>query len=847
MKVPLRWLKEYVDIDDIPLEELVRRLTFAGLEVAKVRYVGVPEPGGASGREPHLAWDREKLLVGAITEVRPHPNADRLVIAVVEYGGPEPEYCVTGAPNLFEYQGKGPLPQPLKAVLALEGAVVFDGHKNDGSLMKLRGRKIRGIYNRSMVCSERELGISDEHEGIIILDPDAPTGMPLQDYMGDIVLDLDLTPNMARCWSIVGVAREVAALFGRELRMPPDDFSPTGPPIEGQAAIRIEKPDLNPRFMLGLLRGVKIGPSPYWMQYRLRLAGMRPINNIVDSTNYVMLELGEPLHAFDYDTLYRRAGGKPPTIITRLPKPGEKLTTLDGEERELDPFTILVCDTAGPLSLAGIMGGLESEVEDTTTNVLLEAASWDFISIRRTMKAQKIDSEAAARFSRGVHPAIAERGLRRCLMLMQQTAGGEIASGVLDEYPRPAPTVEVDLPVGSVGRLLGVDFTAEQIVELLSGLEFRCEVKGDVIHVTVPDHRMDIGSGLIGQFDLIEEIARLYGYDRFEGTQIADELPPQRGNIVLERTEMVRDALVRAGLQEIITYRLTTPEREALLTPPGARSDWPDVEYVRLANPISRDKVVMRHTLLAGMLDVAASNLRYREHVAFFEVGKVFIPCDAPLPDEPLRLGIVMRGPRRPESWLGRPDDDASPMDFYDLKGVIESLVEQLHLPEVTYRPSEHSSFHPGRAAELNVSGRNVGVFGELHPLVCKAFDLGDMPVLAGEFDLETLIGLIPATYKMKPISRYEAIRQDIALIVDEAVPAAEVEAVIWEAGGQLLRGVRLFDVYRGDPIPPGKKNLAYTLMYQSYERTLTTKKASKVHAKIAKALERRLGAKIRA
>ncbi|MBN1562381.1 MAG: phenylalanine--tRNA ligase subunit beta, partial [Anaerolineae bacterium] len=659
MKVPISWLKDYVDIT-ISIEELAERLTLAGLEVGSIDYIGIPqgEPPEGINLPPsdHLVWDRQKIVLGAITEVKAHPDADRLVIAVVDYGGDELEECVTGAPNLFDYKGQGVLDPPLLSPFAHEGAEVIDGHADDGSRMILKGRKLRGVYNKSMVCSEKELGISDSHEGIMLLDWDEfghlPPGTPMQDVLGDAVFDIDMLPNIARCYNIVGVAREVAALTGQALRLPSFDVVAEGPPIDDTVVkIDIREPALNPRFTFALIRDVEMRDSPQWMQRRLKLCGMRPINNMVDCTNYVMLELGQPLHAFDYDVLLDRVDGATPTVITRLPDPGEHLLTLDGADHALDEWNILVADTEGSLSIGGVMGGLESEIWDpatmgepldatgvempdegeqvvgkaaiqrpATSTVLLEAAAWNFINIRRTMQSQKMDSEAGMRFSRGVHPEMAPRGLLRCIELMRQTGGGVVSQGWIDEYPHPAPVVEVDLPVSEVDRLLGFEIPQDEIVAILRGLEFEVEENGDTLHVTVPDHRMDIGTGTTGQADLIEEIARIYGYDRIPITVIADMLPKQRSNTALDREEALRDALVRAGLREIVTYRFTTPEAESRLTPEGVASHLPDAPYVELANPIAADKTVLRHTMLGSILEIAVSNARHTDRQQLFEI-----------------------------------------------------------------------------------------------------------------------------------------------------------------------------------------------------------------------------------
>ena len=406
MELVYSWLKEYVDID-VSLTALGNALTMLGMEVEDVRLVGLPKPEDkTAGITFHgLEWERSKFVVARVDEVMPHPNADRLVLCRL-FDGEKEIVVLTGAPNLYEFKGTGPLAKPLKVAYAREGARLYDGHKPGQELTTLKRMTIRGVDSFSMICSEKELGISDEHEGVMLLDSDAPEGMPLTEYMGDAVFSLALMPNMIHCSSVIGIAREVAAYFNLPLRLPDTTLPSTGQPITGKAGIQITNPDLNPRFVIGLLTGAKAQPSPYRVQYRLRLAGMRPINSTVDATNYVMLESGQPLHAFDYDVLLKRAGGKAPTIITRTAEKGESLTTLDGAPHKLDDFTELVCDTAGALSIAGVMGGQESEISDGTQNILLEGAAWNFINIRRTVASQRMHSEAAFRFARNVHPAL---------------------------------------------------------------------------------------------------------------------------------------------------------------------------------------------------------------------------------------------------------------------------------------------------------------------------------------------------------------------------------------------------------------------------------------------------------
>lgn len=855
MLVPLSWLKEFVDID-IPVELLAEKLTVAGLEVAHLNYIGLPQQTVEGVRWPvsdHLVWSREHLVLGAVREVKPHPDADRLVLAMVDFGGDELEQCVTGAPNLFQYRRQGEINPPVWTVLALEGAEVWDGHSDEPKRMILKGRNLRGVFNKSMVCSAKELGMGEDHDGIILLHDqprDAngnpyPAGTPAQDVFGDVILDIELTPNLARCFSVLGVAREIAALLGREIREPSYDFIAQGEPILGHAQIEIRESDVNPRFTLALLRDTTIKPAPEWMQHRLRLVGQRPINNIVDVTNYITLEIGQPLHAFDYDKLKARAGGNAPTIITRYPQQGETLTTLDGIERKLDAHNILVSDTAGALSLGGIIGGAETEISDETKNVLLEAASWDLINIRRTIQSQKVYTDAGTRFSRGVHPSQALLGVQRGIELMRQSGGGAIAEGIIDNYPNPPEPLTIELHASEVERLLGVQFGVESIADYLTRLQFSVTIRGEILYVSVPAHRMDISADpVVGQADLIEEIARIYGYDNIPTTIMNDAMPPQWENVALAQEERTRDLLTELGLREIISYRFTTPEREKLLVT-GGEAPWQKFGYVELENPISSDKTVLRHSLLTSLLESAVNNQRFNESQQVFEIGAVYFKKeDEKLPVEPRRLGILISGAREISDWTGA--SKTGNFDFYDLKGVIEGLVQGLHVPNVSYASATHPSFHPGRSAVLKSGKKVIGTFGELHPLVARNFDLKVSPLVA-ELDLDALLNASQRAFTVRSLPITPAIYEDIALIVPEETPAEEVYAVIVSAGGDVLKDVTLFDVYRGKSIPEGTKSLAYSLTYQTDERTLNDKDAAQIRTKIVKSAEKRLGAKLRA
>jgi phenylalanyl-tRNA synthetase beta chain len=851
VKVPLSWLKDYVDIP-VSIKELAERLTLAGLDVETIEYIGRP---GAD-----LPWDAEKIVVGELRAVHYHPNADRLVLAEVEYGGPETEVVVAGPPSLLEMRGQSDL--HLKVAFAMEGTHLYDGHAEGRQVMKLKKVKIRGVPSRAMVCSEKELGLSDDHEEIIYLPDDAPVGMPLVEYLGDVVLEFDIKGPFAHLQSVFGIAREVAALLGVPLRRDVLEVLGQHPaeliPAPDFILLEIADSDLCPRYSAAFIQGVNVGPSPFWMQMRLRRAGMRPINNIVDITNYVMLELGQPLHAFDYHLLRPRPalslalsvvegdaegpGDDRPAIIVRRARPGEQMATLDGELRTFDGEMLLITDGGGPVAVAGVMGGLESEVTEETTDVLLEAANFHFLNVRRTSRLLGLTSDASQRFGRQVDPELTVKVAARAAHLMAELGGGTVVPAIGDLYPGRQPQRVIEFDIAYATRALGVEIPTDDIVRILTSLEFQVTRSSSTrLLVTIPFHRLDVTRPV----DLVEEVGRIWGYDRFPTTLLRDELPPQRANPRLEGAERVRDLLVGCGLDEVITYSLVNIEDGGKLQPfpplqaGGARGG------LHVLNPLSAERAHLRQTLLPSLLHTTRENLRFLDRVAIFEIGAVYLPVEGQtLPDEPLRLGMVMTGPREARSWLG--GQDSAPMSFYDLKGVVETLLARLGL-KGTFEQSDHPAFHPGRCAQLRLGGGVVGMMGELHPGVREAFDLPAQPVCALEFDLEALLTRLGVARTMQPISRFPAVVQDVALIVDEDLPAQKVQEAIVEAGGSLLRRVELFDLYRGEQIPSGKKSLAYSLTYQADDRTLTDAEVAQVQERIVRRLAEELGAELRA
>ena len=848
MRVPLSWLKEFVDIT-LPVDELAERLTLAGLEVGHIDYIGVAMPASVKMKKQlkaddiitgngHIAWERDKIFVGEVISVEKHPDADRLTLVTIAYGAEEPLTVVTGAPNLK------PGDSGQKVAFATAGARLIDAYADTFKVRKLKPGKIRGILSQGMVCSERELGISEEHEGIIILPEDAPVGAPLADYLGDVVFDIDITPNMIRISSIIGVAREVAAITGAPLHVAMPTWETSAPAASQYADVEIIDDDLCYRYTASIIRQVHTAPSPFWMQHRLKLVGQRPINNLVDATNYTMFEWGKPVHAFDYDKLLARAqsiGQEKVKIIIRRAQPGETITTLDGENRLLDGDTLLICDEVGPVALGGVMGGLETEVSDKTQNILLESATFNFINIRQTAKKLKLPSEAAYRFSRGVPSELDPVGNIRCAQLMADLGGGNIAQGLVDDYPRQQEVVEVPVTVQDVQRWLGIDLSLDDIAALLHRLEFDTRIEGETLWSTVPWYRLDVSITA----DLLEEIARIYGYDNLPETLLKDELPPQRHNWAWELEERIRDILVAAGLQETINYTMTSVENyRKMFSAHPDKAPGPEM-FVTLANPLSQDRNVLRRCLGVSGLENLQRNLRYTDRMSTFELGLGYRPeaGDGTLPAEVRMLNIALTGPRDPGNWLHR---DESPMDFYDMKGVLEALFDRLGASDaITYR-AERAPLYGPKVAAIYLNETKLGNFGEIHPKVREAFDLPQQPVVMMGMHIDALIPYIQTKKKLHPISTFPAVKEDIALLVDETIPAGEVLALIRQTAGANLNAIELFDVYRGEPIPAGKKSLAFSLTFQSPTKTLTDKDTAKLRKKIVGRLRREIGAELR-
>ena len=807
MKVPISWLEEYVPIT-VPLEDLAHRLTMAGTEVDSIEQTG----------------SYDGVVVGLAKEVGPHPNADRLRLVQVD-NGTETLEVVCGAPNVATGQ---------KIAFAGIGTVLTDAHT--GEERKLRKSKIRGVTSNGMVCSERELGMSDEHEGILVLPEDAPVGTPLGEYLGETIFDLELTPNRPDCLAVLGVAREVAALTGETATPPSIEYPEDGPDIATLATVEIEDPDLCRRYTATLIQGVTIGPSPDWLADRLRAIGERPINNVVDITNYVMFEMGQPLHSFDFGSL---SEGR---VVVRRARPGETLLTLDGETRELTSDNLMITDAGRPIGLGGIIGGTESGITDDTKSVLLEAANFDGSNNRRTASKFGIRTEATIRFEKGLRPELAEYAVRRATKLILEIAGGTVASGMIDEWPDHAGSVQpVVLPVSGIERLLGVSYESEVVLSTFERLGMEVVSGNGTYTVTPPYWRPDI---LIPE-DLIEELARIVGYEMIPTLGITGSVPAWEPSPERDLRERIKDILVEYGMQETISYSLTTPEAEARSRPPEH-----GLEPLRVMNPLSAEQATLRTTLRHSILSVLSRNARtWRGPLRMFESGRVYLDKgeNVGLPKEPEKFVGVVTGPRSDLEWMsGEPEQS----DFYDAKGIIEALLGEFGVT-AAFIPAEETTFEPGRCARIVIpsAGRaEIGVLGEVASDVLAAFDIETAPVAMFELDVEA-IAKLPELQSLgqqdyKPFGRFPDSARDLALLIDDTVPAADVLALVER--NRLVVSATVFDVYQGDAIPAGKKSLAVRVVYQANDRTLTADELIKAENSILRALEHNLGAELR-
>jgi phenylalanyl-tRNA synthetase beta chain len=805
MKAPLSWLREYVAID-LPVEELAERLALTGTEVERVEMVGV------SADEAVL----ERFVIGKVLTCEPHPNSDHLSVCVVDAGEGEPRTIVCGAPNVAAGQ---------TVPVALPGAVMPNG-------MVIKDAKLRGVKSSGMICSEEELGLAPKSDGIVVLPNDWAVGDLVSDYLpiSEAVLEVEVTPNRPDCLSIRGLAREIAAITGADFNEDLDQDVPWGTrPVHEDVCIEVWDEDLCPRYAARVVKGVRIAESPTWLKAKITHAGMRPVNNVVDVTNYVMWALGEPMHAFDLATV---RGAK---IIARRARPNEPITTLDGVKRVLGEEMLVIADAERASVIAGLMGSLDSEVTDCTTDLLLEAATFSGASLMRTSGALGLRSEASTRFEKGLDQNVDIAALDMACRMIVEICGGEVSVGTIDVKAKDVLPWEVRLRPGRVHAVLGQEILASEVESILGRLGCNVEDCGeDDLCVTVPTFRRDLER----EIDLVEEVARIHGLDQLPST--LPGRPEGRGGLSVDQSRLrtLEDVWVGAGLNQVITYSFTEPgtHDKLRLADDDARR-----RVVGILNPLSGDQSVMRTLLLPGLLSAAARNLSMREdRVHIFETGVTFHPEGDLLPHEVHRAGLLLVGTWAPPSWL-RAD---IPTDYYLGKGLVERVLAPLGLSARFSRVAE-PFLHPGKSARVEVDGVVVGWVGEIHPLVLQAFGV-PAGAVAAELDLDRMLARVPGTTVFEDLLTYPVLEQDLALVVDRALPASDVVKAVVEAGGPLLRDVRIFDLYEGAQLPEGKKSLALRLVFRSAERTLSEAEVNDVRAEMLTILKDRIGAGLR-
>lgn len=795
MLVSYKWLQDYVDIPWTP-EILAERLTMSGLEV--------------EGLKP-LAPDLAGVYVGSVLEAESHPDGERLKVCLVDVGERGRFEIVCGAPNVAAGQ---------KVAVALPGATLPGG-------LKISPVEIRGVASHGMICSESELGISEEGKGIWVLPSTLKPGDALTAALDldDVILDVSVYANRPDCMSMLGIAREVAALTGGTVKLPPTDYESLTTSLCQKTSVTVEEPGLCPRYTATLLDQIQIGASPVWMQLRLRAAGMRPINNVVDVTNYVMLETGQPLHAFDYDQLGENR------LVVRTAKSGETIVTLDGEERRLTDEMLLICDAYKPKCIAGIMGGLDGEVTKETKTILLESANFASRSIRRTSRELGLSSESAARFEKGIDPHGTMFASKRTAHLLQTLFGANVYNGQIDVSEIDEEKRVISLRLEQIKRLLGVEVPLKTIEHILIGLGFGINKENwGTWQISVPSHRGDVEI----EADLIEEVVRIWGLEHLPSSLPADTAQSGGQSTRLNVFSVLRDKLMGAGLHEALCYSFGRTDNNERLLRQG-------VPMLQIQNPISEDLVALRHSLLPGLLNAISLNAnRQGTRVALFEIGAVYLG-ETPVekqPEEEFHLGIVLWGQRNPLTWgLTREE-----YDFYDLKGILETILPDP--AQLDWRVGSNPTLHPGRQGAIFYHGREIASYGEIHPAVARNFKIPGR-VYAAELKVEQCLDLFQTVPAFEILPRYPAIERDLALVIDEKQPVGELTAYLEQAGGELLRSLTLFDVYAGEPIPKGKKSVAFSCRFQA-DRTLVDEEVNEIMDRFLTGLKDRFGAEIR-
>ena len=795
MRLSLSWLQDYVALDVAP-EELARRLDMTGTKVEAIH-----RPGA----------DTEGVVVAEVLDIGAHPNADNLSLVEVTTGPGHSQRVVCGAKN-FAVGDRVPLAQV--------GARLPE--------MTITERKIRGEVSLGMLCSSAELGVAKDSSGILVLQPEAPLGEDVVEVLGlrDVILELELTPNRPDCMSMIGMAREIGALYGLDLRVPEVGSAGSSAGAGIDITIDIEDPEACPRYLARYMTGVSVGSSPPWMAARLLAGGFRPISNIVDVTNYVLLETGHPLHAFDAQRVSDHH------IVVRRATQGEKLTTLDGTERQLDPKDLVIADPTKSLAMAGVMGGLDSEVTGQTTEVLLEAAVFEKASIAFTSRRHGLRSEASAHFERGVDPEGVPFAAQRAADLMSEFASAQVATEVWDEYPSPRQRPRIELRAARTTRILGLEIEPEAQAAHLRSLGADVEQSGDVLVVEVPSFRPDLGL----EEDLIEEVARLEGLERLPSTVpkgLAGGLDPMQ---TLERT--MRRSLVVRGLNEAWTSSFMSPtDLDDLELDAGH----PARRLVEVSNPMLEDEPAIRSTLLPGLLRSTALNFSHRAPgAALFEIGRVYAPATE-LADEQLVLAAVFAGEKTPQAWSA----PAETWDFFHAKGILEATLVDLKVPDLSFASISAAPFHPTRAAHISIGSMPLGILGQLRPDIAERWDIPAETVIL-EVAMGPILAAVDRTKKASGLPRFPSMLIDLAVVLDEGIAASAVQTVLEKAGAPEVVSARLFDMYRGEQVAEGKKSLAFALELRDPERTLTDEDATRVRERVLMALQERTGAELR-
>lgn len=795
MRVPLRWLEEFVAVD-VPPEKLAELLDLSGTKVEAIH-----KPSG----------EISGVTVAEVLEISEHPNADNLTLVDVRADFGDTQRVVCGARN-FEVGDLVPLAQVGARLPELE----------------ITERKIRGEVSRGMLCSAAELGVSSDASGILVLPSDAVLGSDVVSLLGldDTVFELEVTPNRPDCMSVLGVAREVAVLLNNDLSQPEIELEESSSLI---SPVRVEVQDEKgcPRYLARYLDGVRIGPSPAWLVSRLLSVGVRPVSNVVDVTNYVLFELGHPLHAFDAERV------RDQRIIVRRARSGEHLTTLDGQDRELHPADLLIASKKQILALAGVMGGGDSEVGEDTSSIILESAYFDPASVSFTSRRHLLRTEASARFERGADIEIVDRAAARAAGLMQSLAGGRISGEVRDDYPRPFERPQITLRPSRTDRVLGAPIAAVQQAGYLRALGCAVEERDDELQVVAPSFRPDLGR----EIDLVEEVGRLVGFERLPTTLPAGRVGELDRLQRLERS--LRTLLADLGLHEAWTSSfMSTSDLVAL----GVSGEGAAAPLVRVANPMSEADEALRTSLLPGLLRAVALNERHRaRRIALFEMARIYEPSDDVLPVEPTILAAALSGSRTEASW----DTADAPWTFFDAKGILETIFDALGLEAPSVSQATGMPFHPTRAAGIVFNGVTVGALGEMHPQVLERWEI-DRPTIVFELALAPLWAALPDSAKVEELPRFPSNLLDVALVLDATIPANDPETVIREAAGPELVALRLFDLYEGEQIPAGKKSLAFSLELRARDRTLTDNEANEIRDRVVAALNERLGAELR-